>query len=310
MKSKLIKSLIVVFFLFVNLNTAYTQTNNAIVITVGNQPITRLDLMKEIKLIAISSNVLIVEKNKKQIRDLAIQSLIKRTIKEIEIKRLNVDRYNKEEVKSKILNIANSLGLDERGFNQLLAENGLEFTDLERRFKTELKWNTAIFQLYKNKIYLNTVEIEEKINLELKNVKSEKTFLLSEIAVNLPTEGYEQYVKKIEKQISQEGFEKTAKNLSISKSAEYGGSIGWIEQNKLAKIIYKNIKSLKKGEITNPIILGEKIIFIKKIDEKGGEINIENIKKDIVNAEKMRKLDMFSNSHYSELEKKIQVKFL
>ena len=67
---------------------------------------------------------------------------------------------------------------------------------------------------------------------------------------------------------------------------------------------------LKKGEISDAIIIDGKIIFIKKNDERTNDPNIEIVKEEIVNKEKMKKLDMFSNSHYSELEKKIQVKFL
>ena len=62
--------------------------------------------------------------------------------------------------------------------------------------------------------------------------------------------------------------------------------------------------------MTEPILTEGVVIFIKKIDEKNTSYNLENIKKNVVNQEKMKKLEMFSNSHYSDLEKKIKVKFL
>ena len=37
-----------------------------------------------------------------------------------------------------------------------------------KSFEIDLMWNTVIFRLYKNKISLNTIEIEDKINSELK----------------------------------------------------------------------------------------------------------------------------------------------
>ena len=52
------------------------------------------------------------------------------------------------------------------------------------------------------------------------------------------------------------------------------------------------------------------VIFIKKNNEKSGSQNLENIKENVVNQEKMKKLEMFSNSHYSDLEKRIKVRFL
>ena len=53
----------------------------------------------------------------------------------------------------------------------MLKKNNLSFDSLVKRFKTDLMWNSMIFQIYKNKISLNTVEIENKINLELENLE-------------------------------------------------------------------------------------------------------------------------------------------
>ena len=310
MKKNIIKKIIFIFFVFFKLNYSFAENNNSIIITVGNQPITNLDLIKEIKIIALTSNILITETNQDQIKDLAIKSLIKRSIKETEIQRLNIVRFSEESLKNNIETIANKLGLDQSNFTKLLKQNNLDIDDLKKRFEIDLKWNAAIFKLYKNKIYLNTVEIEEKINLEIKNIKSEKVFLLSEIAINLPSENYGGYIEKIKQEIVSEGFEKTAKDFSISESAKYGGNIGWIKEEQLTRKIYNSVKVLKKGEISDAIIIDGKIIFIKKNDERTNDPNIEIVKEEIVNKEKMKKLDMFSNSHYSELEKKIQVKFL
>ena len=52
------------------------------------------------------------------------------------------------------------------------------------------------------------------------------------------------------------------------------------------------------------------MIIILKKDEKNNSYNLENIKNNIVKQEKMKKLEMFSNSHYSDLEKKTNINFL
>ena len=41
-----------------------------------------------------------------------------------------------------------------------------------KRFETDLKWNYMIFEIYKNKISLNTAEIENKIQLRLNTLES------------------------------------------------------------------------------------------------------------------------------------------
>ena len=47
-----------------------------------------------------------------------------------------------------------------------------------------------------------------------------------------------------------------------------------------------------------------------KEEDKSDEKKIEMIKENIVNQEKGKKLQMFSNSHYSNLERTIRIKFL
>ena len=310
MKIKLAKKLVIIFFLFFGAEKLACETKNSIIITVGNHPITRLDLIKEIKFIAILSNIDISKDNQKQIKDLAIQSLVKRAIKENEIENLEITRYNSKDLDYQVSAVAKNLGLNKEEFKIFLKQRNLEYKDLVKRFKIDLKWNTLIFKLYKDKISLNTLEIENKINSELEKLKSGKSLLLSEIQINLLSEGLEATANKIFLKIKEKGFENTARNLSISSSSENGGSIGWIKENKLSKKIYEYIKDLKNGELSKPILTEGTVIIIKKIDEKNNENNLEVIKKNIVRQEKMKKLEMFSNSHYSGLERKIKVKFL
>ena len=215
MRKKIYINLITVFLLLFQADILYGQTNNKIIITVGKYPITYFDLFKEIKMVSILSNSEINENNREQIKNLAIASLIKRKIKIGEIKKLGIENYNKRELEQLIQNTSRRIGLDKNGLKDLLKKNNLSFDSLVKRFKTDLMWNSMIFQIYKNKISLNTVEIENKINLELEN-----------------------------------------------------------------------------------------------LEDKNDEKKIELIKQNIVNQEKDKKLQMFSNSHYSNLERTIQIKFL
>tara|TARA_Y100000590_G_scaffold470229_1_gene662935 strand:+ start:13862 stop:14512 length:651 start_codon:yes stop_codon:yes gene_type:complete len=216
MKKKLFVYLVTIFFLLFNTNHVFPEINNSVIISVGKYPITRLDLFKEIKLIAILSGGQITEQNKNQIKELAVQSLIKKAIKTSEIEKRKIERYNKKDLDQMILGTAKNLGLDKKGLKALLENNNLSYEKLVEKFTIDLKWNSMIFKIYKNKISLNTLEIENKLNLQLKNLDNKD-------------------------------------------------------------------KSEKK---------------------------IEAIKESIVNQEKNKKLMMFSNSHYSSVERITQIKFL
>ena len=171
MKKKIPTFFFLIIFLLLQNKIVYSQINNKIIISVGDYAITTIDLLKEIKLIAILSNTDINENNREQIKGLAVKSLIKRNIKESEIKRRNIYKYNKKQLNALVLNTSQKLGTNQEGLEKILEKNNLSYKELIKRFETDLKWNYMIFQIYKNKISLNTVEIENKIQVRLESLK-------------------------------------------------------------------------------------------------------------------------------------------
>ena len=304
---------ILLFFLLVflfNFTKVNSNIKNSVIVSVGNLPITYLDLIKEMKLISLLNNIAVDSSNRETIKSVAVQGLITRKIKEIEIKKFKVKNFNKKDLENLIVRTSKNLGTNESGLEKLLIQQNLKLESLEERFKTDLKWNTLIFQLYNNKVVLNTNELENKIRAEIEKTNEKRMFLLSEIEINRANENNKSILDKIFNNIKDEGFEKTAKKFSISNSSEYGGNIGWINQNNLSKEIYESIKLLKTEEISRPIFLDETIVIIKKIGEKKYGKDIEKIKDNVVRQEKEKKLQMFSKAHYSNLEKTIQISFL
>ena len=306
---QIIKILIVIIFLSIP-SKSFSNINNSVIISVGNLPITYVDLIKEMKLISLLTKNTIDSSNKEQIKAIAVQSIIKRKIKEIEVKKFNIENYNKKDLETMILKASQNIGTNPEGLEKLINTNKLSFESLKKRFMIDLKWNSLIFQLYKNKIVLNTSEVEDKINSEIDKTKSQRIFLLSEIEVNKSNDNIDKVLNEIFDNIKKEGFEETAKKFSISKSAEYGGNIGWINKEKLSKKIFSNIENLKIDDISKPIIFDNSIVIIKKLGEKVFDKDIEKIKNRIIRQEKEKKLQMFSNAHFANLERTIQVNFL
>ncbi len=302
--------LILTVFFILCFTKVNSNINNSVIISVGNQPITYLDLIKEMKLISFLNNIKVDESNKETVKSVAVQGLITRKIKEIEINKFKIKEFNKADLQGLIRRTSQKLGTTEKGLEKILSQKNLSINNLQERFKIDLKWNTLIFQLYKNKVVLNTNEMENKIKYEMENIKERRLFLLSEIEINRTQDDDTTTIDNIFKNIEVEGFENTAKKFSISNSSQYGGNIGWINENDLSKKIYDNVKVLKTEEISKPIYLNDTIVIIKKIGERVFEKNIKKIKDRIVREEKQKKLQMFSKAHYSKLEKTIQISFL
>ena len=135
---------------------------DAIFATVGDKAITHSDITNEIKINLVLSNISFSEEKRDQIQSAAIRSAIKRAIKRIEIDKYDNLTFNKDDLKKELLKLAGSLSVDLDTFKNIFTTNGVDFSIVENQVKTELLWNSLIFELYKNRLSINAAEIEEQ----------------------------------------------------------------------------------------------------------------------------------------------------
>ena len=309
MKNKIFISLSIIFyfnnFLFLDLKS---QINNYIVVKVGNEIITSSDVQNEIRTNIIIKKKEMSQENINEIKNLAIQSLIKNTIKGIEINKFGAQNYDKSELQNYIQRIADEFQTDKNGLKDLFKNNKIDYEKFEKMYETELMWNTLIFNIYKNQININIFEVENEIK-EILNTEITE-YNLSQIEIQ-NSDDSKNKINEILESIKKDGFELTAKKYSILNTADNGGLIGWVKSKSLSKKIYNQINELKVNEISKPIINENSITFLKLNDiKKIKEDESKKKKKKILSAKKRQKLDMFSRSHFTNLKNSISINFL
>ena len=85
-----------------------------------------------------------------------------------------------------IIKTSANIGTDKEGLKDIMRINNLSFEEITKRFQVDLKWNSLIFQLYKNRISINLVEIDEQLKL-IQDKKEIEEYLISEIVINTVT---------------------------------------------------------------------------------------------------------------------------
>ena len=288
-----------------------TEIEDGLYATVGNKAITKSDIINEIKIILILNNKRYSEEESKQLRQMAIKSLIKKNIKQIEIERNDFLQFNQQDINKEILRLANNVNLDVDTLQNILASNELDFSMIENQIKIELLWNSLIFQLYKNRLSINLDEINEQLKL-IENKKEIEEYLISEIVIeSVDKDKLESVIKELKNKIKIEGFESVAMNLSISDSAARNGDLGWINENQISKKLHTVITNTPIGKISEPILLRDGILIFEVRNKRKVKrnINLEEIKNELVNSEKTRILNMHSSSHYNNLRRSISIKF-
>jgi peptidyl-prolyl cis-trans isomerase SurA len=291
-------------FLFFNQSNAL---ENKILFKINNEIISTIDLYNETKYLSLLNKDLInLEKDK--IFEISKNSLIREKIKEIELlknyKTLDIDKKYFDQIMN---DYSKKMGFENvKKFSENIKINGLDFETIQNKIKIELYWNQLIV-----KKFLKDVKIDKnKIKEELAKNLTQKELLLSEIVFNIDTKSnLEKKLEFIQKDIKTKGFSNAALIHGISDTANNGGKLGWIKLSSLNTKIKNELKNIKVGDISNPIVVPGGFLILKIVDQRDVKNNLD-INKAIelaVNEKTNEQLNKLSIVYYNKIKKDIQI---
>lgn len=305
MKIKFIFFFILVFYF----KNAAANIEDKIIAKIGNEIVTNYDVVNEINTILALTNKTADKKEFGKLQNIAFLSIKKRLVKKSEIQRYNVSKYNKLDVNNYILRLENNLGLVQQNislkdhFKRYGANYDIYFEGVIINFK----WNSLIYSLYRKQLDIDNELVKSELRKQIQQGKKIEEYNLSEIVLE---NWDENKLKEIKKSIQDKGFIKTANLYSDSISSTNGGSIGWVVSKSISSDYLKVISKLKKAQISEPITVNNNIVFIRLNDKRilnQSNLDLDEIEKKIVNRKKEEKLNIFSDSHYLNLEKKTYI---
>lgn len=282
---------------------------DSIFATVGTKVITTSDIINEIKIILVINGLSYSEEIKQKLDKSAIQSIIKKTIKDIEIEKYNSLKFNKNDILKEEQAVAKNLNMDVETLKKTFKNNGLDYSLLINQIKTDVKWNSLIFLLYKNRLSINLADIEDQLK-KVKKKKETNEYLISEIILKpVESNNLENQLEEFYKEVEIIGFDNYAIEKSISETAIKGGNLGWISENSISKQFKSKIVETPVGKISEPIFLPQGILFFKIRDKRtlNQFVNLEDAKNQLVSAEKVKILNMYSLSHYDKLRRSVSI---
>jgi len=306
-----IKIIFVIIISLISLTKSNAAIKDSIFATVGNKAITRSDIINEIKIMLIVNSKSFTGEMQNQLEKVAIQQVIKRNVKKIEIEKYESLRFNEEDIYVELKRMADNIDTDVDSFKNIFTANEIEFSNIEDQIKTELLWNSLIFNIYKSRLVINIEEINEQLEL-IKNKKEIEEYLISEIIIKSVSENeIESVIIKLKERINNEGFEQVAVDTSLAQSSIAGGDLGWVDENSITKELKNIITNTEIGNISEPIFLPEGILFFKVRDKRKTKkyLDLEHAKKQLINAEKTKILKMYSLSHYDNLRRSISINY-
>lgn len=294
-----------IFFLSLDnfyMPAARSQIISNIVVKVGETIVTSIDIKNQ-----IITNLVLGKKEINQIavnanKNYALKNLINNSIKRNEINKYEIIDYNKSDLNSYISEIAKSFNTNVNGLKEIFKKNNISYDLFVTHKETELLWNTLIFTMYANQINVNIIEVENEIKKVIDTNNYE--YNLSEISIT-NSKDYKNKLIEILEVVNKLGFDVAAKKFSQSVSAKNAGLIGWVKDVNMPRNYLTKIQKLNVKEISKPILVDKSILIIKLNGKKiynAVNTNVDELKKKILSQKKQEKLNLFSRSHFSNLE--------
>jgi len=280
---------------------------NKILFKVNNEIITSIDILTELKYLGIINKDLKKTTNN-QAFEIVKKSLIREKIKEIELKKL----LKKIEVEEKFLNNVlidyfrsiNIKSISE--FENFFISKDINPNLIKKKISIEMLWNQLIYSKFKQNVKID----RESIQNELSNNVKKKEFLLSEILFNInESEKLNDKIVLLKKEIKEKGFSQTALTYSVSDTSNKGGKLGWVNETILSQKIKNEVKKIKVGDHTKPIVIpgGFLIIKIEDIRELDNSSDLNDEIEKIIKERTNEQLNQFSNIYFNKIKKDIVI---
>ena len=280
---------------------------NKILFKVNNEIITSLDILDELKYLQTINKEFETIK-KEEAFQISKNSLIREKIKEIEIKKIVREIKFKDKILDNlILKYFKELKITSiPEFEKFFLSKDIDPNKIRKKITIEVLWNELIYKKYQKNIKIN----KQLIIDYLKKNDKQLEFLISEILFNISeNEDLDDKFNLINNSIEKNNFSQAALVYSISETANKGGKLGWVKESILSKNILIELKKLKIGEHTNPILVPGGFLILRLLDlreiSKNFDLNKE-IKK-IVNEKTNQQLNRFSNIYFNKIKKDIKI---
>ena len=265
--------LIIIIFLCNVLVSNGFSSENFIVTTVNNNPITKKDIINRAKLLLFSIEKKNNLKNLKNYYSQSLNSLINEKI--ILSAGVKINKNIVEIISPK----ANKLLLNEfqnsnNKLDTFLKDLSIPKSTLLEKYRSQLVWGYVL----KNKFKRQLKNLDKIVENNLQKKKNKKTGDLYDLAEILISKNNNKNLLKQVKIALNSGvsFLDLAKKISIASSSKFGGKIGWKTYEDLPNYLKRNNLKLEEGDIISfPIKDKIKIIKIlaKRLDGKFSKKN-------------------------------------
>ena len=275
--------------------------NTKILVKIESEIITNFDVQNKIISSLILAKKEVNQANINNFKKASLENLIQNRLKKIELKKYNIKKDDKQI--NSYLNSISSNNIE--NLKNAFKSYDLDFKEFADEIDVEFRWRKFIYQMYKKKINIKPEDVAQEISDNLKKKNNIIEYNLSEIEIlsNINSSNLET-IALIQDEIKVAGFKSAVSKFSISSTSSKNGELGWINSNSLSKEFVKILNKMQIGQVSDPIMKQDKIIFLKLNDKKISNytnIDFDKLKNDLLIQKQNELFNLYSNSHISKL---------
>lgn len=274
------KSLLGLLLLVVTTISHAAEQLDKIIATVNDDVITANEL--QLKTLTIKNQFLQQKKDIPQtLRQMALKELIDTNL-QLQLAKANNITVDNIDLNMALKNIARTNKLNLKQLREAVVAQGTPWANYREQIRKEIILSKVQRQLLGNKLTISSKDID---NYKLVELAKNKTYLIKNLIIATGKS------PELEKELADNIYKKLQNGATFASFSEVEGitqgSLGMRHLQNIPDIFVKKIKSMKKGDIAEPIQTGNGLQIIKLEDVSHYKTKLSN--KDITNILKQKK---------------------
>ena len=266
-----------------------------IIAIVNGEMLSSKDIEQRAKAFVMNTKIPFNTETKRMIIAKVIQTAIDEKLKIQEAAKQGIEITEKD-IDSSVQHFEASNKIPAGELKNLLAKNGVSMKVFREQIKSDLAWIRVIKRQMSLDGDLTDKEVEDAIKESAKDMSTPK-YMVSEIVIKKPNaKNLEDLVANLRRDPR---FELYAAQFSESPSASSGGNLGWLNAGQLIEPLNSKVLSMKDGEVSDPIQVGNDFYILKLVQT----YHPEKDKPNLPTKEEMRKF--MENKRLEEVSDKL-----
>ncbi|WP_143182092.1 peptidylprolyl isomerase [Thalassospira sp. TSL5-1] len=256
---------------------ARAQSTIGLAAVVNDQPISVVDLIDRLKLVATTSNIQLTDERRREMIPQILHQLIDETLQMQEAKRLGYT-VSDEDMNRAIAAVEQNSGMPPGGLERYLQLNNIPLESLKEQLRPQIAWQKVLRSMRRD-IEISESEIDDVLE-RIKRNQDKPRNNVQEIFLPIDNPQEESKILDNAQKIigalrNGASFEGLARQFSANASAANGGNLGWMSVGEMDSTLEDAINKMEPGQISQPIRTVRGYYILKLLDRAKGDTDAD-----------------------------------